>query len=70
VILAGQVGVAGHLTIGDDVTVLGKSGITKSLRKPGMYAGMPVRPVESWRRAMVWLYRTAAKDAGETDSED
>lgn len=70
VTLAGQVGVAGHLNIGDDITVLGQSGITKSLRNPGLYAGMPVRPVDSWRRAMAWLYAESGKAAKPDDDED
>ncbi len=70
VTLAGQVGVAGHLSIGDDITVLGQSGVTKTLREPGFYAGLPVRPVDRWRRAMAYLYKAAAKDAGETGNGD
>ena len=63
VTLAGQVGVTGHINICSDVTVLGKAGITKSIREPGFYAGMPIKPVERWRRAMAYLYRASAKDA-------
>lgn len=56
VTLGGQVGVAGHLNITDDVTVLGKSGITKDVPEPGVYAGMPLRPVKLWRKAIAKLY--------------
>ena len=45
-ILAGQVGVAGHLTIGDKVVLLAKSGITKSLLKPGYYFGYPAKELK------------------------
>lgn len=70
VTLAGQVGVAGHLQIGDDITVLGQSGITKSLRHPGLYAGMPARPAESWRRATAWLYAESGKAAAGSKSDE
>jgi UDP-3-O-[3-hydroxymyristoyl] glucosamine N-acyltransferase len=56
VTLAGQVGTVGHVTVTDDVTVLGKGGITKDIREPGVYAGMPLKPVKLWRRAMARLY--------------
>ena len=56
VTLAGQVGTVGHVQVTDDVTVLGKGGITKDIRKPGIYAGMPLKPVKLWRKAMARLY--------------
>ena len=38
-----QVGIAGHLTICDDVVVTGKSFVSSSIRKPGYYSsGLPV----------------------------
>jgi UDP-3-O-[3-hydroxymyristoyl] glucosamine N-acyltransferase len=56
VTLAGQVGTVGHVKVTDDVTVLGKGGITKDIRKPGVYAGMPLKPAKLWRKAMARLY--------------
>ena len=55
VTLAGQVGTVGHVQIGSDVTVL-KGGVTKSLLKAGIYAGMPARPAKVWRKAIAKLY--------------
>ncbi len=43
-ILAGQVGLAGHLEIVDNVILLAKSGIPKTISKPGMYFGYPAKP--------------------------
>ncbi|MBT8445670.1 MAG: UDP-3-O-(3-hydroxymyristoyl)glucosamine N-acyltransferase [Gammaproteobacteria bacterium] len=57
VTLAGQVGIVGHLDITDDVTVLGQSMVTKSLSRPGIYAGSPAKPADEWRRAMAAMYR-------------
>ena len=56
VTLAGQVGTVGHVNVTDDVTVLGKGGITKDINKPGVYAGMPLKPAKLWRKAMARLY--------------
>ncbi|MDH5436714.1 MAG: UDP-3-O-(3-hydroxymyristoyl)glucosamine N-acyltransferase [Gammaproteobacteria bacterium] len=53
--LAGQVGVAGHLELGDDVHITGKSLITKSILKPGVYSSgpAPAEPQNIWRRTIV-----------------
>jgi UDP-3-O-[3-hydroxymyristoyl] glucosamine N-acyltransferase len=59
VTLAGQVGVTGHLNVCSDVTVLGKSVIAKHVLKPGTYAGIPIRPVEQWKKAIAKLYASA-----------
>jgi UDP-3-O-[3-hydroxymyristoyl] glucosamine N-acyltransferase len=56
VVLGGQVGTVGHVNVADDVTVLGKGGITKDINEAGTYAGMPVRPARLWRRAIARLY--------------
>jgi len=42
-ILAGQVGIVGHIEIGDNIIILAKSGISKSLSKPGQYYGTPAK---------------------------
>jgi len=39
----GQVGIAGHLEITDDVTLIAKSGVPKSITEKGTYYGAPVR---------------------------
>jgi UDP-3-O-[3-hydroxymyristoyl] glucosamine N-acyltransferase len=57
VTLAGQVGTVGHVSVTDDVTVLGKGGITKSINKAGTYAGMPIKPVKVWLKAVAKLYK-------------
>jgi UDP-3-O-[3-hydroxymyristoyl] glucosamine N-acyltransferase len=43
VIVAGQVGFADHLVIADKVIVAAKSGVSKSLTKPGIYFGSPAK---------------------------
>jgi UDP-3-O-[3-hydroxymyristoyl] glucosamine N-acyltransferase len=49
--LGGQVGVVGHLEICDDVAVTGKTMISHSIRKPGIYSsGMPADEARAFRR--------------------
>ena len=50
--LAGNVGVAGHLEICDDVVLLARTVVTRGIGKPGAYAGSmtPMEEVASWRR--------------------
>jgi len=44
VVLAGQVGLAGHLEIGDNVIVGAQSGVPGNLPANGMYSGSPTVP--------------------------
>lgn len=39
----GQVGLAGHLEITDDVSIMAQSGVAKSVDKPGVYFGSPIK---------------------------
>ena len=64
VTLAGQVGVTGHLNICSDVTVLGKSVVAKHVLHPGTYAGIPIRPVAQWKKAVARLYAAVKRDEG------
>ncbi len=58
VILAGQVGTVGHVSVTDDVTILGKGGVTKDITKAGTYAGMPIKPIKVWLKAVAQLYKS------------
>lgn len=42
--MGGQVGSAGHIEIVDDVTIIAKSGLSKSVTKKGTYFGSPIKP--------------------------
>jgi UDP-3-O-[3-hydroxymyristoyl] glucosamine N-acyltransferase len=51
--IAGAVGMAGHLTIGDDVHFTGMAMVTRSQTKPGIYSsGIPAMPNAQWRRTV------------------
>ena len=70
VVLAGQVGVTGHLRICSDVTVMGKSVIAKHVLKPGVYAGIPIRPIALWKKAVARLYAGLRSDAEAAPEDD
>ncbi|MBD3815116.1 MAG: UDP-3-O-(3-hydroxymyristoyl)glucosamine N-acyltransferase [Halothiobacillus sp.] len=49
--LGGGVGLAGHLTLADDVHITGMSMVTRSIRQPGVYsAGTPLDTNENWHK--------------------
>jgi len=50
-ILGGKVGLTGHITLCDDVVVLGTSFISHSISKPGVYSSaLPSEEAGVWRR--------------------
>lgn len=55
VVFGGQVGIVGHIEITSGVIVAAKGGISKSMKKPGKYAGVPVMPLEDYNRQQVQL---------------
>ncbi|MGI9309523.1 MAG: UDP-3-O-(3-hydroxymyristoyl)glucosamine N-acyltransferase [Gammaproteobacteria bacterium] len=49
--IGGRAAIAGHITVADNVVIAGGAMATKSIRKPGMYAGfMPIDDAAKWRR--------------------
>ena len=49
--LAGQVGFSGHLAIGDDVVITGKTMVSRSISRPGVYSGsLPLDDARAFRR--------------------
>lgn len=54
VVLAGQVGVINHVTIGRGAKVASKSAVMSDLAGGRMYAGVPAVPMGQWRR---WAVR-------------
>lgn len=49
--IGGQCAITGHIEICAGVTLLGMTGISNSIREPGVYASaLPARPVQIWRR--------------------
>lgn len=50
VIMGGQVGIADHVTIADGVMIAAKSGISGSVKKRGIVAGIPHQDIRKWRK--------------------
>jgi UDP-3-O-[3-hydroxymyristoyl] glucosamine N-acyltransferase len=54
--IGGAVGIAGHVTLADHVIVTAKSGVSKSLLKPGMYtSAFPAVDHADWNRSAALL---------------
>jgi UDP-3-O-[3-hydroxymyristoyl] glucosamine N-acyltransferase len=75
--LGGMVGVAGHLTICDDVVVTGRSFVNSSIRKPGYYSGgITVDETSRFRKnaarfhRLDELARQVRRLSGEADAQD
>jgi UDP-3-O-[3-hydroxymyristoyl] glucosamine N-acyltransferase len=52
VLLAGQVGVSGHLTIHDDAVVYAQSGVGGDVEAGGRISGSPAFAANEWLRAV------------------
>jgi UDP-3-O-[3-hydroxymyristoyl] glucosamine N-acyltransferase len=55
VIIGGQVAIAGHITITDKTMIAARSGVSKSIAKPGKYNGVPAIPLHEYNRNSVYL---------------
>jgi len=55
VILAGQVGLAGHLKIGNGVTVAAQSGVMHSIPDGERWFGYPAQPDRQTKRQIIAL---------------
>ena len=53
--IAGGTGIGGHLEIASDTFVAGLSMVSRSINKPGSYAGIPLTDSTTWRRNMAQL---------------
>ncbi|MBE7439647.1 MAG: UDP-3-O-(3-hydroxymyristoyl)glucosamine N-acyltransferase [Spirochaetales bacterium] len=50
VIASGQTGILDHKAIADDVILLHRAGVVEDIDKPGMYAGLPTQPLQTYLR--------------------
>lgn len=61
--IGGAAGIGGHLKIGDDIVILGRAMVTKSLSAPGVYgSGLPIMPARTWRRVVARVRRLGIFD--------
>lgn len=64
-VIGGGVGIAGHLTIADGVTLTGRTFVTKSITRSGSYSsGTTAMPTNDWRRAVVRFRQSSQKQSG------
>ena len=50
-VIGGKAAIAGHLEITDDVYLVGRAGVSKSIKQPGIYSSaLSVEEVGKWRR--------------------
>ena len=56
-ILAGQVGTAGHLTVGDGTVITAQSGVPNDVPARALYSGYPAVENREWLRMMAALRR-------------
>jgi UDP-3-O-[3-hydroxymyristoyl] glucosamine N-acyltransferase len=57
-ILGGRAGLTGHITLCDDVVVLGTSFMSHNIDKPGMYSSaLPSEEAGAWRRIVARIKR-------------
>ena len=61
VVMGGHVVFADHVEVADGVILAGRTGVTNSIKKAGIYGGTPAMPIGEWRKAQV-----AYKRGGET----
>lgn len=61
VVLGGQVGLAGHITIGMGAQVTAKSGVISDIPAGQIYAGFPARPRKEFFRLMATLGKLAKR---------
>jgi UDP-3-O-[3-hydroxymyristoyl] glucosamine N-acyltransferase len=52
-VIAGQAGVAGHLKVGDHVTVAAQAGVMTDTPDSGTYWGTPMQPIGDVKRQLV-----------------
>lgn len=56
-IIAGQIGTNPHVSIGDHSIITARTGVTKSVKGGKMWAGVPIRDYQDWRKVQVLLAR-------------
>ncbi|WP_456480243.1 UDP-3-O-(3-hydroxymyristoyl)glucosamine N-acyltransferase [Nautilia sp.] len=61
VIMGGQSATAGHLEIAPMTTIAARGGVSKSIKKPGVYGGFPIMPHKQWLKLQGLLSRLLKK---------
>jgi UDP-3-O-[3-hydroxymyristoyl] glucosamine N-acyltransferase len=64
VVMGGQSGVVGHITIGAGAQVAGNSGVSESIPRGERWGGTPAKPLKQWAREVALLKRLVEKLGG------
>jgi len=57
--IGGMVGIAGHLTVADDVVITAKSSVSHSITAAGVYSStLPTEEAHAWRRLVARFKRS------------
>ncbi len=55
-LIGGAVGIGGHLSVCDNVAITAQSGVSKSIKEPGVYSStLPVQKDKKWKRTLARL---------------
>ena len=46
-------GFAGHITIGENVVIAAKSGVTKNVKDNSVVAGFPATDIREWKKKII-----------------
>jgi UDP-3-O-[3-hydroxymyristoyl] glucosamine N-acyltransferase len=69
VVMGGQSGVAGHLTVGAGAQIAGVSHVKDNVPPRARMVGTPAQPIRDWTRERMAVRRLAKGAAAETDAE-
>ena len=61
VVMGAKSGAVGHITIGKGSQIAAKAGVSKTLPPGKIWAGFPIREIDTWRKEVSML-RRASKD--------
>ncbi|MGB0086843.1 MAG: UDP-3-O-(3-hydroxymyristoyl)glucosamine N-acyltransferase [Rhodomicrobiaceae bacterium] len=64
VVMGGQSGTVGHITIGAGAQVAGNSGVAESIPRGERWGGTPAKPMKNWAREVALLKRLVDKLGG------
>lgn len=70
VVLGGQVGVVGHVTIGMGAQIAGSSNVREDVPRGVRWGGTPARPIKEWFREMTLLKRLAQEGRASSRASD
>ena len=57
--IGGQAGISGHLSIGNNVTIAAKSGVTKNIENDQIVAGFPAIDIKKWKKNIIKINKTS-----------